>query len=75
MKLWDFILPFLFWGVWMERNDRVFRGKETNSIQLFYKIKHLVIEDIRTLGKGHHRQTDWEEKVIQKWNLDGLSVS
>ncbi len=68
MKLWDFILPFLCWGVCKEinyrvfrgkeTNDRMFRGKEINSIQLFYRIKYLMIENIRTAGIRHQPQTD-----------------
>ena len=60
MKLWEFILLFLCQGVWKERNDRVFRGKETNYVQLFHKIKHLVIENILILRKGHEPQNEWE---------------
>ena len=73
-KLWEVILPFICWGVWKERNDRVPKGKETNFVQLFYKIKHLVIENISTIGKGHQPQNEQEEKVIKKLNLEGLSV-
>ena len=73
--LWDFILLFLCWGVWKERNDRVFRGKETNYGQLFYKIKYMVMKNIRSCGKGHQPQNAWEERVIQNWNLDVLSLA
>ena len=28
IKLWDFILPYLCWGISKERNDKIFRGVE-----------------------------------------------
>ena len=35
LRLWDFILPYLCWGIWKEHNDRVFRGVEFGSDQVF----------------------------------------
>lgn len=58
MRLWDFILLFFCWGIWKERNDRVFRGIESNLGHLFYKIKNMVTENIKSYGKGHQPQND-----------------
>ena len=64
-NLWVFILLNLCWGVWKERNDRIFRGKDSTSIKIFHKSKHTVIEKIRITGKGQEPQDGWEAKVIQ----------
>ena len=64
LRLWDFILLFLCWGVWKEWNDRVYRGVESNINQMFCKIKNLVSENIRSSGKGQQPQNEWEDLVI-----------
>ena len=59
LRLWDFILPYICWGIWKEHNDRVFRGVESNPDQVFYKIKTLMTESIRANGSGQHPCNDW----------------
>ena len=75
LRLWDFILPYLFWGIWKEHNGRVSRVVESNYDQVFYKIKALMIENIKTNGSGRQHHNNWEEKLIQNWNLSGLSMN
>lgn len=74
-NLWKFILPYLCWGVWKERNDRVFRGKESNSNQIFHKIKSMVIENIRLSGKIIQPHDEWEAKLIKNWKVEGIGYS
>ena len=52
----------------------MFRGVESNPNQVFCKIKNLVIENIRSSGKGQQSQNEWEDLVIQNWNLKDISL-
>ena len=42
----------------------MFRGVESNLENFFCKIKNLVIENIRSSGKGQQPQNEWEDLVI-----------
>ena len=52
----------------------MFRGVESNPDQVFCKIDNMVTTNIRSSGKGQQPHNDWEESVIQTWNLTGISL-
>ena len=42
--------------------------------QFFCKIKALMIEDIKANAFGQQPHNDWEERVVQNWNLRSLCM-
>ena len=49
--LWIWVLPHACWGVWKERNNRIFRDKESNAKVVFHKCFNALLEDY-TYAKG-----------------------
>ena len=45
---------------------------DSSPNQVFCKIKALITENIKANGFGHQPHSDWEERVIQNWNLRSL---
>jgi hypothetical protein len=37
-KLWRATVPLVWWNVWIERNDRIFRQRQTTAEAVFHKI-------------------------------------
>lgn len=72
-KLWDFIMPYVGWGIWKERNDRIFRDVESNSTQVFHKIKTLLIQNINNLALEQQFCNEWETSVLHNQNLKNVT--
>lgn len=72
ITFWNFLLPYIFWGIWKERNDRIFRNKESSCILIFHKIKRVVMENIWLTRKFQEPVEAWEVKVFKDWKLDGM---
>ena len=70
INIWNIFLPHFWWEVWKERNDRVFRGKESNSNQIFYNIRRVVTENVKMSGKDQEPNGDQETLVIKNWKVD-----
>lgn len=45
MVLCNWILPHVCWGVWKERNNKMFRDKETKVDIIFHKFLNALMEN------------------------------
>lgn len=42
--LWSWVMSHICWGVWKERNNRIFREKETTTKYVFHKILNALLK-------------------------------
>lgn len=68
---WRFSMAFMLWGIWKERNHRIFRGEERNIAQIW----KVIVENIReTILVEQWSDEDWavndrENRILAKLNL------
>lgn len=54
-NLWSLTLPMICWGIWKERNNRIFREKKYNTQVVFEKICRAIKENINIPHKNNQQ--------------------
>lgn len=73
-NLWSLTLLMICWGIWKERNNRIFREEKCNIQVVFEKICRAIKENINIPRKNNQQwaiinMNDMEKYIITEWNL------
>lgn len=73
-NLWFLTLPIICWGIWKERNNRIFREAKCNTQVVFEKICRAIKENINIPHKNNQQwsitnMNDMERDILTEWNL------
>lgn len=72
-KLWSFVFPHMAWGLWKERNNRIFRNIHLPPNIVFKKISRAIFDNLSTVSSNvlSHSGTlkEYEANVVKDWDF------
>lgn len=73
-RLWSYSLLHLVWGIWKERNNRIFKDTTLSVEIVFHKIKRAVNEKFNCLNcvqlrKGTQICTNYDYNIANAWKI------